>query len=305
MTIYQCERCHYSTDRKTDMMLHLQRKKKCIAEFSDIDSEILLDRLLEKKAFCCDKCPKSFTLSRTLARHKKYKHPEHVSTENTSISRNNCHNNNPVSSSHNPVSSPHNSSVSSSYNNTTNTTNIDSHDTYNINIHLNLFGQEQLEYLLQDETFLLECLRKVGSTGVPDIVKKIWCNKETPENSNVQLKREYKPKLVKVFMKENENESPKWVVKQATEIVDKMIEKGTGILVCHNNKLYYDISSSGDNNESDDERYDLRSSHLADIRTKKRGTGKVKDAVILNLREFKKDLARPPDGDVPEQNDLP
>jgi hypothetical protein len=77
--MYICPRCHYETNQKSHFIEHLNKKKPCKPEFSNIPSSQVLDELLQEiqnnKKYACDECEKSFVLKSSLARHKKEEHP--------------------------------------------------------------------------------------------------------------------------------------------------------------------------------------------------------------------------------------
>lgn len=75
MTIYECERCHYSTCFKGNMKKHFQKSIPCPATHSTTDMSILLENLLKPKDFQCRHCSKSFAFLSNLSRHISKEHP--------------------------------------------------------------------------------------------------------------------------------------------------------------------------------------------------------------------------------------
>jgi hypothetical protein len=296
MVEYTCERCHYTTHLKSDLVKHLNKKVPCVGEFSDKDVLSIVEDILKPKEYVCYDCNKSFSYNRNLVRHRKEKHPPTVSVVNENSNNTDNSNSHNASESNNTEHSHNNTHTEHSHNTTTTTNNTHSHNTTNnnttnnihnptININLNIFGKEELDHILKDENLLLECLKNARTTGVQKLIQKIWCNDEVPQNQNVQLKREHRPKMVSVYTKED-NQEPQWVEKNAEIIIDQMIEKGTNMLIMYNNKLYR--LHCEDACESDEELHDIRTRTLADIRTRKRGYGKFRDLAIGELRKMKK-----------------
>jgi hypothetical protein len=257
MTNYTCERCHYTTHLRSDYKKHLQKQTSCPSTFSNKDPSVILEGLAHPKAFHCAHCEKSFGYPQSLARHEKNVHQNITITHTDS----NHHN------------------ITENHSNSHNMTNC--HNT--VNLHLNVFGKEELGHILNDEEFLTECVRNVSGQGLQNIVRSIWCNKNIPENHNVELKRERKPRLVNVFV-DDAVSGKGWVEKLADEVIDDMIRKGTGILQVQNNKLYkFDEEMT----ESDTERYDIRSTAISKLMKKSRGYGKKRDSIVVELRNLK------------------
>jgi hypothetical protein len=76
----------------------------------------------------------------------------------------------------------------------------DSEATNNINnvnneqhVHINVFGKEDLDYLLKDGNLLqrLKNYSKKGIYGLADVIKEIHCNKEQPHNNTIIKPVEY------------------------------------------------------------------------------------------------------------------
>ena len=281
MIEHTCERCHYSTMFRNDLKKHFNKKIPCQAIYSQISCQDLLEKLTKLKEHKCDCCDKSYSYLSTLTRHKKGVHAEHLLTLENS---NNQSNSNNISTSQSYNTSHSHNTTTTTHNNT-NSNNIINNPTININ--LNVFGQEELQHILEDEDLLLHCLKNAKTTGIPTLIRKIWCNEDVPENNNVQLKRQHKPKLVSVYMKEGEDNEPKWIKQDANVIIDQMIEKGTKLLVMHNSKIYNLYCEEEEKNVSDDERFDKRNETLTNIKCKKRGYGKHRDHAMSELRKFK------------------
>jgi hypothetical protein len=280
MTIYTCERCHYSTQYKGDLKKHLEKQIECLPTYSTIDTKALLDNLLQPKIYTCEHCDKSFAHSRSRSRHIHTEHPNtstNQSHNTTTATETHTQSHNATTThSHNPINHSHNTTHNQSHNTNCPTINIQN---------LNVFGQEELGHILNNEEFLTRCVRHITGKGLQEMIKSIWCNKDVPENHNVELKRERKPRLVNVFVQDDKGK--RWVQKLADEVIDDMIQKGTGILQVHNNTLYrYDE----DMTESDIERHDIRSEALTKIKSKSRGYAKKRDAVLVELKNHKNDL---------------
>lgn len=281
-----CERCHYTTDFRSHFVKHLQKQIECPATHSAISLSEMLEMICRPKPFECPHCDKSFSHSRSRSRHINNEHPDistinnhNVNTTNTE-SHNQSHNTETTNQSHNNNTTETNTQ-SHNTDRSHNTTNTNSNNS-TVNINLNVFGKEELSHILNDEEFLTHCVRHITGQGLQKIIKSIWCNKDVPENHNVELKRERKPRLVKVFVQDGEGQ--RWIEKLADDVIDDMIQKGTGILQVHNNQLYrYD----DDMTDSDIERHDIRSDALSRLKNKRRGYGRKRDAVLVELKNHR------------------
>jgi hypothetical protein len=283
MTIYTCERCHYETHLRSDFKRHLEKRIPCPPTHSDIDTKTLLEHLQQPKKYCCEHCDKSFLHARNRWRHIKAEHPNIVSTNqshNTSSTETHNHSHNATTTNETNTNC-HNTSQSHntehSHNTTHNTTNNN-----NVNIHLNVFGKEELSHIIENEEFLTHCVKHITGQGLQKIINSIWCNRDVPENHNVELKRERKPRIVNVFVQDDKGK--RWVEKLADDIVDDMIRKGTGILQVHNNKLYQYDEELG---SIDIELHDIRTEALTKIANKSRGYSKKRDAIVVELKNHK------------------
>jgi hypothetical protein len=66
-----CERCHYETDRSTNLKKHLNRINICDPKYSKKTTTELLNKLKKHTDYECDNCNKGFSHSSSLYRHKK------------------------------------------------------------------------------------------------------------------------------------------------------------------------------------------------------------------------------------------
>lgn len=170
--MYECERCGYSTSLKYNLKLHKQRKNPC------------KDKNRKKSIHACEYCDKSFSLGSNLNRHlkscksklnninelklkelfheeqelllKRINELEHIVQNSTMMGtiNNNC---------------------------TTNSTNnIDN----SINITINNYGHENLDYLTDD--FMAKLISRPAS-AIPNLFKEIHLNDNHPENQNIRI----------------------------------------------------------------------------------------------------------------------
>jgi uncharacterized C2H2 Zn-finger protein len=85
MTIYKCERCHYTTDYKTHYVRHLQKQIDCPPTHSSTELSVLFEKLMKPKAFQCQHCSKSFAFKKNLTRHVSNEHPSNLTKRMTRI----------------------------------------------------------------------------------------------------------------------------------------------------------------------------------------------------------------------------
>jgi hypothetical protein len=72
--MFTCKRCEYNTQYKKDIINHFQRKKPCTVSNEDISTEHLLQEIHDLqsiKKYKCYWCPRSYSKSFNLNRHKK------------------------------------------------------------------------------------------------------------------------------------------------------------------------------------------------------------------------------------------
>lgn len=285
--VYECERCHYSTNVRTHFLNHLKKKNVCPNEFSNTSPEDILKKCCEiwetPRQYQCPQCEKSFSHTSGLYRHKKQLHLNTISQSHNNTNSLNTTN---TSSSYNTTNI---STTNTASNNTTTTTenHTNSHNTLqNPVFNINIFGEERLDYILQDSDLLTKCLKAAITDGLPNLIEKIYLNKDVPENQNVKLKREHHPKQMSVFIQDEDDEDSQWKAKEANEILDKIIVKGHDILVMHKSQLFR-LSATPTGTERDTD--DLRREKLAAIKSKKKGVyAPVRNRVMLKFAEHKR-----------------
>lgn len=219
---FSCKRCGYECEAKYLLKRHLQRKNPCRVLHQDLSPQQLLDELSDdpKKTLKCKYCKSTFTLSSNLYRHRKK--CQKTNTLEIDLLKET------VSNLQKQINSLQQSSTSTVHN-----TKIDNIN--NIFI-LNNFGNESYDHITND--FLKHCICN-SLNGVKSLIEKIHFSDDAPMNKNVRL-RSLKNNLVEV------SDNQKWIVKDANEAMDTMINKGCKLL----NGIYF-------NNEEDIMEYDI------------------------------------------------
>lgn len=104
-------------------------------------------------------------------------------------------------------------------NTTTNITNNNTINNNNNNIQINVFGKEDLSYLLNDKDILqkLKSFGKSGIYGLPKIINDVHFNKDKPENSTLIKPDEYGNGVMIL------NDEKEWEYREFEDIRDDLI----------------------------------------------------------------------------------
>ena len=105
-------------------------------------------------------------------------------------------------------------------NNSNNITNIDTQQN-NIHIHINAFGQENLDYLT--DNMVSQCVNKIYDS-IPTIIEKIHFDPKHPENHNVRITNKKLPHASVIGM------DNKWRLMNKEEAISSMVENGYNII---------------------------------------------------------------------------
>ena len=105
-------------------------------------------------------------------------------------------------------------------NTTTNTTNIDTQNN-TINIHINAFGKENVEYL--DDKTIAACIERVYKS-IPAILEKIHFDPKHPENHNIKITNKKLPYAT--IMGDNQ----KWKTVDRKSAIETMVYNGYNLL---------------------------------------------------------------------------
>jgi len=201
---YSCKRCGYETDRKSNIIHHLEKQKVCSPSLNDLSRDVLIAELNQPKDYKCDVCQKTFSHRQTLHTHKK-----------THINRNNqlCDRINQLSYelelAHQKIremSKPCLQSTGdvatglfteSDYNtvshNHSPVTTTNSHNT-NTTIIINNFGHENLSYIPPD---LWKKSASYEGFGVSRCISQKHFHPDHPENHNIKYRRGPNAKIYK------------------------------------------------------------------------------------------------------------
>lgn len=203
MTVYECQRCGFRTERSNNFKQHLGRKVVCKPNCSDISVDEIYAVYfndMDKKYSCM--CGKKYTYQSGLCWHRRT-----CSQSNEDISQR-------LKSLEEELSRLKvQNAVSDSPHIINNTHNINQSINQNIHIHLTDFGKENLSYLPPD--FYRECLMN-GALGVIQMIEKVWFDEEHPENFNIRLSS-LKNMLVQYY------KHPEWEICGFHDAIDKMI----------------------------------------------------------------------------------
>jgi hypothetical protein len=165
---YSCERCNYTTKKISDLKKHLKKKVICEPICLDIDITNLMEKYYnnEDKMYSCDYCNKNFTSRSGKCHHKKIcKKKKEIDEQNQILSITN--NNNNIN------------------NSTINSNNINNN---NIQIIINAFGKENMDYITNGQDykqFMTQCINNQG-TGLCEFLLKKHFSVEHGENHNIR-----------------------------------------------------------------------------------------------------------------------
>lgn len=266
---YNCPRCHYNTDHRTAYVNHLNRKTPCSSLYSNQTQSEILSSI--EKPHKCPHCDKVFAHLSSFYRHNKTHTPEERAR---SIAITNTNN---INDSHD----------------TNNITTNDSHDT-NTNIqhltieHLTIqllpFGKEDISQIQNDTEFLNRCIREGVERAIPLIVKQIFLNDDLPQNKNIRMGKEHNPAEMLVYRAEIQGAEPAWEHAPRDMVLQDLVDKGATVLQTHNSHIYHTSQKTLD--DSDD--YDRRNGKIINAKAGKRGTGKIKVAVLDKIKDHER-----------------
>ncbi len=218
-----CKRCGYTTNRTSNIKNHLKRKNQCSDDKNcGISCELLLKEFEKDKStfeFKCKFCNLQFKTSQGLNYHKRNGCKEHNSENNDSKNKDNeFEKDKKIKELEEELNKLRH--VINNYGTINNTTNI----TNNITIVYD-FGKEEIEYIKDNPDFLKECLVDIP-IGLRKVVKKIYFDKDHPENHTIAMKN---LKLNQVMVRED----GQWIQRNVHETIPKMVKKGKRLLHEH------------------------------------------------------------------------
>ena len=248
---YICKRCGYTVNHKYNFVKHLQRKNVCKpilenidintikhqfnvevgnnffevtpfdSQLTPIDSQLTpFDSLnnasscMKNKLFQCNYCQKELSKNSNLHRHLKIcKAKKQVVDNNQTL--------NDLQKQIDSLSLKVDKKKAAKTN-ITNNNNCNNVNNTNINIQLNGFGEENLDYITPEYIY---ALAQGPSLAIPKLLKKIHFNPEHPENMNVKLTNKKLP-LMNVY----NDAQKKWIFKDKKDTITTMVEQGYSII---------------------------------------------------------------------------
>lgn len=269
---YNCPRCYYKTELRADYIKHLNRKTPCPSLYSQQTQTDILASI--EKPHKCPHCDKAFSQAHGLSRHKKSHTPEEIAA---------------TIAIHTHNTDSHDTTNINTTNDSHDTNNIDNSIANNINIEnltiqLLPFGKEDLSTIQNDTEFLNRCIREGVERAIPLIVKQIFLNNDLPQNQNVRMGRNHPPSEMLVYRADFQGDEPSWKHEPRAAVLQDLVDKGATVLQTHNSHIYHTSEKTID--DSDD--YDRRNGKIINAKAGKRGTGKIKVAVLDRIKDHEK-----------------
>ena len=206
--MFSCKRCGYSTNIKCDFNKHLNRKTACKSNLSNVEVTILhhdfiiQKEIIKDKLYICEYCLKGFTFASCKSIHKKKCAVKLLQEDKQKQIEKDLENKQiqmekQLEDQEKKIANlekTFKSNRSKTINN-----NITNNNTTN-NINLNIFGKENLNFLISEpnfKKFMMRCLTNTD-TGYIQLMDKIYFNEAHPENMSIK-KTNSKDDFVKCF----------------------------------------------------------------------------------------------------------
>ena len=197
--MFACKRCGHSTNIKGDFKKHLNRKTQCKPELSELDVLILHPDFFsneKNKEHICEYCLKGFSARASKSFHKKTCPEKIQQTEKIQeLEEQKKELEKKLEESEKKSGKGKTIKTINNNNNNSNNTTINN----NI-IKLNVFGKENLDFLVNEPTFkkfMIRCLTNTDN-GYIQLMDKIYFNEAHPENQNIK-KTNSKDDFIKCF----------------------------------------------------------------------------------------------------------
>ena len=237
MVEYLCHRCGYNTNRRSNIIQHLNRKKVCKPILGDISIEDIkkhykleiknmnpnCSKLLQLAPNCskllqnyynriseneCIYCSKSFSRNSNLTKHLKICKIK-IEKEKEDLEKNNEIKELKKMVEKLLVENKGNTNISdNSISNSNNTI----HNTININN----YGEEDTKYITSD--YILNLLKFKPAKAIPELIKHTHFNDEHPENQNIKITNKKGPHI-KV------RKNNKWELQNKEETLTDLIDR--------------------------------------------------------------------------------
>lgn len=244
MVLYSCNYCEYCSDDKTKMERHLNKKKPCYLQHTNmVKSELKIETPSENAHFSLRKPPFSpFSLPFSAEKNdplicsyckKKFKRRDNVirhMRKNCKILKNNWIEEESGQSSLEAENSHLKDRIKELeiqlknkpqiINNTINTYNNQINQQFNQQININGYGKEDISYITKD---MANEYLEFPYTSIPNIIKSIHFHPQHPENHNIKITNRKEP-YAKVYL------DNKWILRDKNEVIDDLRDKGKNIL---------------------------------------------------------------------------
>lgn len=175
-----CERCGTQFARRDYLIAHLKRKNPCNPINVSTSTEDLLAKMKKSEDKCvkCPYCEKLFSCEKSKKHHELYYCKKKDLKEELKQDRKRLRHLEKVVADLQSRLNTNGSNLNIAGNNYINCT---------INV-MNSFGQENIDYVVNDKAFIEKCLRNITHDGMKNLLEKIHYSPEHPENNNVRLK---------------------------------------------------------------------------------------------------------------------
>ena len=234
---FYCNDCFCGFNKLHHYNSHLQSKKH-------------KNRITNKELHICSICQKNFSHSSSLYRHRakcKVNESNHISEVKEDKNPPKIDLETEIQELRKEIELLKTKSNKKNAITTNNTTNIENqNNTTNNIIHINCFGNENLDYIT--DKVILRCMNKVYGS-IPLLIEKIHFDPEHPENHNIQIPNKKLPHA-KIM-----NNKKEWQIIQRKDAIDSMIDNGYNMLDEKFQEKYHELA-------------DNKQQHFRDFQTK-------------------------------------
>lgn len=215
---YTCDRCNYETEHACNFKKHLNRKTPCVVSNIDILPSDIYKQYFEKndeedRVYACEFCEKSFKY-----RQNKYAHQKICKKRADVVASTDDANEIVVMKNEIELLKKTIEEMKTTTTNNVNIANNNSNNNNNtINIHVNGFGKENIDYITDSpnyKNFMLSCIKKQVDGVCNMLVQKHFHDKH-PENHNIK-KLNKKDKFIDCY------DGRKWNPKLIDSVLDEI-----------------------------------------------------------------------------------